>query len=836
MVYILEFSLCENIRIFIHENEKLLITRLMMAVMKRIIFIITSIIMFSSLHGQDNQGGKVYGKVRMASSGEPFQNVTIALYSLPDSALTLGVATDNNGDFEINSLPNNDYILIPSFVGFESKVIRFSITPEGKELNTGDIILAEKTEDLGGVSVTAVRPQIIYRDNKKILSVREFSDAGATTLAEVLENAPSVTLDSEGNVLLRGSSNYTLLIDGKPVPGVGVNMLRQIPPEMVENIEIMTNPSAKYDPDGVTGIINLVLKKQTASGFNGQLSLMAGLGDKYNGDLQLNYRKERYNIYAGVTGTSYNTEINGDIYRRIEDIGGESEISNYLNQLTKIKTIVANLGIDFMPDERNTLSLSGRFGPQNVEAILENQIERTVTDPDLTGNFNFTNMLGVNGGFYMPGLTWEHKFRKEGHKLQMNAFTGGFRGDLTQSMTEEAADSEWQPTGIITDRKNLINDMSINDIRLKVDYELPIEGKGKIEAGYQYRLMLEDNNHLLENYDFDLGEWIEDPLFTNNLTLSDNIQALYSTWGASLGIFNYQIGLRAEFNDRNIEQHATNDSYNYTRFSLFPSGNISMTIKEKMQLQLSYSRRINRPNRNQLNPFPQYADNQLIVQGNPDLKPEFIDSFEFGFQDQVKIGFLSAEAYYRRVSGLITNTITPGSNGVMNQQFTNANRSHSAGSELMANIQPIAWMRIIASGNIYYYYLDDEMIYEENDNSSMVWTTNFSSIFLPTKTTRISLSAIYNGPSINLQGKQKATYMINMGIRQELFKRKASLALSVRDIFATFKFENELLGEDYSTIVSMKPESRVATLTFTYNFNNYRQRAQDESMDLNFIR
>jgi len=807
-----------------------------MSAMKKIVLFIILLSIISSLRGQDSQGGKVYGKVRMAVSGEPFENVTVALYSLPDSSVTLGTATDVNGDFEIKRLPDNDYILVPSFIGYGSKIIRFSITADSRELNAGDIILAEKTEDLGGVNVTVAKPQIIYRDNKKILTVKEFTDAGATTLAEVLENAPSVTLDSEGNVILRGSSNFTLLIDGKPVPGVGVNMLRQIPPEMVDNIEIMTNPSAKYDPDGVAGIINLVLKKQDESGLNGQITAMAGLGHKYNGDLQINYRSSKYNLYAGISGTSYNTFIDGDIFRRTEDISGESEITNYMNQKTKVNTVAANLGIDIIPDDNNTISISGRFGPQKVEAILDNQVKREVNDPGLTGNFNFTNMLGVSGVFYMPGITWDHKFRKEGHKLQMNAFAGGFSGDLTQSMTEEAADSDWNPTGVFTDRKNLVNNMSINDIRLKTDYELPVEGKGKLEAGYQFRLMVEDNDHMLENYDFNLQEWIEDPVFTNQFSLDHGIHASYLTWGAKLGKFNYQLGLRAEFTDRKIDQHATGESYEYNRFSLFPSGNITRAINEKIQLQMSYSRRINRPNRNQLNPFPQYADNQLIVQGNPDLKPEFIDSFEFGFQDQVKIGFLSAEAYYRRVSGLITNTITPDGNGFMYQQFINANKSHSAGSELMANIQPVTWMRIIASGNIYYYYLDDEMIYEENDNSSLMWSSNLSGVFLPTKTTRLSLSAIYNGPGINIQGKQNATYMINLGIRQELFKRKAALALSVRDLFATFKFENELRGEGYTTIVTMKPESRVATLTFTYNFNNFRQRAQDETMDLNFIR
>jgi outer membrane receptor protein involved in Fe transport len=352
--------------------------------MKRIVLFIISLLIITSLRGQDTEGGKVYGKVRMAASGEPFANVSVALYSLPDSAVTLGTATDDNGDFEIKRLPDNDYILVPSFVGYGSKIIRFSITPESRELNAEDIILAEKTEDLGDVSVTAAKPQIIYRDNKKILTVKEFTDAGATTLAEVLENAPSITLDSEGNVILRGSSNYTLLIDGKPVPGVGVNMLRQIPPEMVDNIEIMTNPSAKYDPDGVAGIINLVLKKQSESGFNGQITTMAGLGHKYNGDIQINYRGSKYNLYAGISGTSYNTFIDGDILRRTEDISGESEISNYMNQKTEVKTVVANLGIDIIPDDKNTISISGRFGPQKVGATLDNQVEREVNDPGLT--------------------------------------------------------------------------------------------------------------------------------------------------------------------------------------------------------------------------------------------------------------------------------------------------------------------------------------------------------------------------------------------------------------------------------------------------------------------
>ncbi len=804
--------------------------------MKRLVIFFLVLTSCGFIHAQGKINGNVRGKVMDAASSGPLENVTIAVYSMPDSSVTKGVATGMNGEFSVTNLPVNEYILVPSFVGYESKIIRFGISEESPEMNIGEIILKESAEDIGDVTVTAAKPQIVYRDNKKIISVKEFQDAGATTLAEVLENAPSVTLDHEGNVLLRGSSNYTLLIDGKPVPATGANLLRQIPPDMVENIEIMTNPSAKYDPDGVTGIINLVLKKETKPGMNGQFSAMAGLGDKYNGDIQLNYNKNKVSIYGGITGTAYNTYVGGDIYRLTGEAEDTVKIDNYLNQQTGVNTIIGNFGLDLSPDDNNSITISGRFGPQSVTAFLDNQIERSVSDPLLTGKFNFSNELSVDGIFYMPGLTWDHNFGAEGHKIQLSAFAGGFDGDLTQVMTEEAADNSWISTGLITDKRKLINEMSINDIRIKADYELPVSEKGKLQAGLQQRLLLETNDHVSDYYDFLSGHWVEDPMYSNRFELNRGIYSAYLIWGGKAGKYSYQAGLRGEYTDRTVKQDVTGDATKYTKFNFFPSANISRNFNDKIQLQLSYSRRVNRPVRGQLNAFPQYADNQYIVSGNPGLVPEFIDSYELSFQDQIKIGFFSAEAYYRRVNDLITGVLTPGEDGTMIQNFINANRSQSAGTELMANIQPVAWLRLIASGNVYYYKLDDELIYGENKNESLIWNSNITSVFLPTKTTRLTLTAVYNGPSITLQGSQEATYMINMGIRQELFKRKASVSLGIRDLFSTFVVENEIRGEGYTTFSSLKPESRITTLTFTYNLNNYRQRAQDETMDLNFIR
>lgn len=807
-----------------------------MAVMKRsILFFVASMFAFC-LQAQSRDSDRLSGQILHAGTGESIPNVTVALYSMPDSMLVEGKTTDANGHFMFSGIQGNDFLLIPSCLGFESKYIRIDMQASSGEVQLGEIFLAESTSEIEEVRVAAAKPQVIYRDNKKILSVREFQEAGASSLAEVLENAPSVTLDSEGNVMLRGSTSYTLLIDGKPIPGAGANILRQIPPEMVESIEIMTNPSARYDPDGVSGIINLVLKKQTQAGANGMITAMAGLGDKYTGDAQLNYRKGKVNTYAGVSHTHYRTTVEGDILRRTFGEFDDTEIGNSLDQDTRLKTTMANAGLDYQLNERNSLSVSARLIPQKTSAGLESQIDRQLEDPTLSGRFLFDNTISVDGMSFMPMLSWDHAFPNEGQKLAVSAFAGGFTGDIEQRMQEEVLGTNDVRTGVYTSQVNLIDELDINDVRLKMDYEQQVSEAGKLEFGYQYRLYGENTLHRHEYYDDLVSDWMISAENSNELSLDRGIHSLYSTWSGSLGKFQYQAGLRGEYVDRSIKVPAEGISVHYDKVNLFPSGNISRKLSEKAQLQLSYSRRINRPGRGQMNPMEQFADNQFVVKGNPQLKPEYIDSWELGYQYQLASGFMSLEGYYRKVNDLMTGGLVPGEGGVMYQTFYNANTSHSAGTELMLNFQPKSWLRMIFSGNAYYYRLDDELLYEENEDDSFVWTSNLTGVFLPTKTTRATMTIVYNGPSITPQGSTSSAFMVNMGIRQEFMKKKAALSLSLRDAFSTFKFESTFRGEGYETTTLMYPEARVLTLTFTYNFNNYRQRAQEESMDLNLLR
>lgn len=787
--------------------------------------------------GQQQLAGKVTGQVFDKSETAPFIDATVAVYSKSDSLLISGTATDKEGKFSLSNIPSGDYYLSIRYLGYDSKKLDFSLTGEKKDFDAGKITLNESTVALNGVNVVSTRPQVVYQDDKKILKVDEYRKTGATTLAQVLQNAPSVTTDADGNVYLRGTTNFTLLIDGKPAPTTGTNLLRQIPPEMVESIEIMTNPSAKYDPDGVAGIINLVLKKQKEAGFNGMITAMAGLGNKYNGDAQFNYRKNKINLFGGISGTSYQTDLNGELSRETETPSGALLMNTLLDQGVKVNTVNLNLGIDITFNDKNSLTISSRFGPINQSVNLVNRILSNYADAGTKDYSFYNNILSLDGFFYNPNITYTRKFKKEGQKLQVSLFTGGFNGKLSQELNQRVTDENWVILPGDADQRESVVEIGFNDTRFKADFESPVGKNSKIEAGFQSSWLKENTDNIFRNYNNITGEWETNSTYTNRYTYNNYINALYATWSGKAGKFSYQGGLRAELNNRLFNQVTLDEKFRYNKFSFFPSGNITLTLPKDQQLQLSYSRRINRPGRNSLNPFPQFIDYQTIARGNPYVKPEYVNSFELSFQKRTKTGFLSAQAYYRNVNDIITNTVSTDGLGNVTLTSDNANSSHSAGTELMANLQLKKWFRFMTSGSVYYNRLVDKTLTPSVDKDAMSWTLNSNMIFMVSPLTSFSLTGRYNGRSITIQGSQSGNFILNLGLNQSVLKKKASFSLAVQDILGTNRFKTTSESENLIFNMKVKPESRVVTLTFTYNFNNFQRRnGSQDQMDMNILR
>ena len=805
--------------------------------MKRNYFILLLAFFSYAAFGQQQLTGRVSGQVFDKSAAGPFLDATVAVYSKSDSSLISGTTTDKDGKFLISNIPDGDFFLSIRYLGYGSKNIDFTINNEKLEFDTGEITLSESTIALSGVNVVSSRPQVIYQDDKKILKVDEYRKTGATTLAQVLQNAPSVTTDAEGNVYLRGTTNFTLLIDGKPAPSTGTNLIRQIPPEMVESIEIMTNPSAKYDPDGIAGIINLVLKKQKEAGFNSMITAMAGLGNKYNGDAQFNYRKNKINLFGGISGTSYQTNVTGELKRETETPSGDLLMNTRLDQGVEVNTLNLNIGSDFTFNDKNSLTISSRLGPINQSVNLVNRIFSDYSDAGTKDYSFYNNILSLDGFFYNPNITFTRKFKKEGRKLQLSLFSGGFNGNLTQALSQKVTDENWIIQPGDADQRESVLEIGFTDTRFKADFESPVGKNNKIEAGLQSSWLKEETNNIFRNYNNTSGEWEVNSSFTNRYDYNNFINAVYTTWSGKFGKFSYQGGLRAELNNRLFDQITLDEQFRYDKFSFFPSGNITRTLPKEQQLQLSYSRRINRPGRNNLNPFPQFIDYQTIAKGNPEVRPEYVNSFELSYQKRTKTGFLSVQAYYRNVNDIITNVVTTDGLGNVTLTSANANRSHSAGTELMANLQLTKWFRLMTSGNVYYNKLVDKTITPAVDKDAVTWTLNSNMVFLFSSTTSFSLSGRYNGPSITVQGSQNGNFMLNIGLNQSVLKKKGSFSLGIQDILGTYRIKTTSKTENLIFNMNIRPEYRVVTLTFTYNFNNFqRKNGAQDAMDMNILR
>ena len=808
--------------------------------MTRSIFTLTMLcipLTFSSqAFTQSVTNGTIQGKVIHASDQSPFSQVNIAVYSLPDSMLVSGSASDDQGTFTVAKLPFGNYTITISYIGFQPIIRDATLTANSPIANLGTLALHESTTELAGVEVVTVKPGIIYQADKKIIDVAQMKQAGATTLVEVLENAPGITTDTEGNVLLRGSSSYKLLIDGKPSPVAGTSLLRQLPADMVESIEIITNPSAKYEAEGAAGIINLILKTQKTAGFMGQATLTAGWNNKYIGDLQLNYRKKKVNLFAGASANSIKTNASGVINQTLFNDTSSIDRNSNLFQDVLIKSINLNAGIDWDINNRNSITLSGRGGKIYNDVLVDNKISIGISDAPSTQWLLYTNALSLDGTFYNPQFSYRHKFDDQGHQLDVDVFTGGFSGDLIQLTHEYPSDDSWNQGSVYNTRNKTLTKLDINDTRLKTDYVKPFANGNKIEAGALLQLYVDGSDYLFQNWNPTSESWIDNDLLSNDLLLKRTIYAGYGIWSGTISKITYSLGLRGEYTDRRVDQKTMDEQFDRTYMNLFPSGSASLQLPLEQSLQISFSRRINRPGGMELNPFPQFVDNKTIRTGNPELDPELVQSYEFSYQKQTKVGLVTAQTYYRRVKDVSSFSMTLDDLGRVLLLPMNANRSHSTGLELTGNITATQWLRLMASGNLFYYILQDETMPDDLANEMLSWNARLNTVFLFSADTRFVVSANYTGPTVMLQGRMGGNFVLNLGFTQTFLKRQASVTLGVRDLLGTGRTELENYTNNLKVYTNIRGEAPMVILTLTYNLNNFQQRTPDDQMDLNFIR
>jgi len=776
--------------------------------------------------------GVISGTLIDAATNDRVEYGSVVLFRSSDSIMVTGVLTDIKGKFVIEKIKPGKYYIRVQFIGYENKIIpNVNISAQNADIKLGDISIQSSASALSGVVITSQKAMITNNLDKKVITVDKNMSIGGGTATDIMENVPSVSVDADGNVSLRGNANITLLIDGKPSSQTGIStsdILNQIPANAIESVEVITNPSVRYDPDGTTGIINIVLKKKALQGFNGIVSANAGTGDKYNGSLNLNYRKNKLNVFVGADARMYHMKTSMESTRTTTF----SDVVNVLKQ-SQSGTMDRNMyslsgGIDYFLDTRNNLTLS-----VNSRNMAFNSDGTTLNSNYLKSNYSGSDSLlryferknlndrSINSFDYT--LSYKHLFPQKGRE---------YTNDIIYSSNHMQNRTDINQQDYIARGSELIgNPLLQKDTARNVNKSLTIQGNyvypmnenGRIEAGYKAAFRDMTMRYDYSNYNDSTG-WVNQADLKNQYDYFDQLYAIYGIYANSLGKFKYQAGLRFEQVWTKSKVLVNNTDYNSSYSSLYPSLHTQYDLGKERELQFSYSRRVQRPSPRELNPYVDYSDSLNIEKGNPALKPEFGNSLEFGIQKYWKSSSLTSSIFYNRTKDVVEDISTLNSTGITITQPMNINTSTKYGMEFIGSASPQKWVKL----NLNVSFFRDLMsaLPAENIPGSKLfsWNTRLNMTFFPWKDGSLQLIGTYNAPTRSIQEYHKEQYYADASFRQDFFKNKLSLTLRLTDIFNSRTFYETTNGNNFTTESERYRESRVLYAGLQFKINNYNKK------------
>lgn len=763
--------------------------------------------------------GKVTGQIYDKQSKKPMQYATISILSSENKQIVGGVMSDDKGKFEIDHIKPGKYFLEASFIGYNPSFIEdIQITRSNPTVNIGKIILQTNDIILDGVLVSADNRSVEYQIDKKVINVGEELTAAGMTAVEVLENVPSIRVDIDGEVSLRGSTGFTVLVDGKPSILDASDVLRQMPASTIHSIEVITNPSAKYQPDGTAGLLNIITKKNRMQGLQGLVNLKGGSFGKYGGDLLLNYKSSNINFYVG--GQYDNSPRPSESYSEQVNFYGDSTITRSARGegSRDRKSYSLRGGIDWDLGAKDNFTIEARVGKFKMNRHSElNYLTNNNFNSDRLKQFNENNNDRTMN-YLSISSNYLHKFSGEGHELAFQANLSKRDGDET-SINQLANAQNILTQGTMTTETGPMQSWDF-----KLDYTQSFSKALQLETGAQMRINQSEDITSMSSYDPATQSYVSQALFDNNSTYDRDIYAVYTILKGEHNHLGYQLGLRGEYTYRDIYSETHQENFTIDRFDLFPTLHLSYQLPQKQQIMTSYSRRINRPRGFYFEPFLTWSDMFNVRQGNPALLPEYTDATELGYLKSWETSQFSLEGFYRVKNNRIERIKSVYSEQVLLTTYENIGKDYSLGIEAMYNTSLYKWWELSLMGDMYNFQIQGELDGQSFDRSSFNWGTRINNTFKVKRNLRLQLDANYNSPSISSQGKQAAYYSANVGARTSFFEGKLSLTAQVRDIFSTFKHESTTTGSGFYNFNTYTPQSPSLSFTLSYSINNYKEK------------
>lgn len=758
----------------------------------------------------------VSGKVA-DDSGVVMSYATVKAFSTTDSSLVNGSVTDTDGAFLLQ-LVNGSYYLEIGFIGMQSEFKLLS--KQSGNLDIGTIQLKPSEATTGEVSVIGDKSIAELKLDKRVYNVAADLNNQGSNASEVLENIPSVTVDTEGNVSLRGNSGVRILIDGK-FSGFSSTpeALQQLQADMIEKIEVITNASSRYDAQGEAGIINIILKKNANSGWSGSVNARVGYYPEYGGGFNLNYKKNKLSVQMNYTLNRNESPANSTTYQRVSSNDTTFAYRQLYNHLRKKMGHNASFGIDYSLNERNTLSASigirSALGNHLYDRVYENygaDDELLYTNTRYEWNREMEDLIEGN-------LSYQKKLKKEG-----GTWTTEFK--IFRDLDFERSDYEETSTAnsiTATEKSNAY--VTENNFLGQSDLIIPFGKAAKLETGVrtQQRLMLNQFgfSRLIEN------TWVSPENFNDDFEYNERVHAAYLMGSNTFNKWSLQAGVRGEYSDITTEQISLENRNNKQYFNLFPSAAVSYKSSDTRTFQISYSKRINRPGQWDLMPFMKFGDNREMRVGNTNLNPEFTDVLEGGMMQYFEKGSLLSSIYYRLTTDGIERMSVAGSDGIVYRIPMNISERNSYGLELNLNYTPITWMRLTTGFNFYRMVVTGQFNEIDFETKNFSWTNRTSlNINLKNKT-RFQISSNYEAPTVNPQGRMLSIFFMDAGATRDIGKN-ATLGLNVRDVFNSRRWRGIVETETIYSSTNTQWRPRTVRLVFTYRFNQKSQGQQSE--------
>ncbi|PIB22965.1 TonB-dependent receptor domain-containing protein [Maribacter sp. 4G9] len=785
----------------------------------------------------------ITGTVLDQENNQPLEYATLVLQSIDNPEKVTGGITDIKGKFSVEVSPGR-YNARIEYISYKTK--QFPNQNFTQSTNLGTIKLALDVAQLNEVDVVGERTTVEVRLDKKVYNVgKDLTNSGAT-ISDALDNIPSVTVDVDGAIALRGNGNVRILINGRPsaLAGFGsTDALRQLPADAIEKVEVITSPSARYDAEGTAGILNIVLKKEKTRGFNGTINTTVGYPGAFSITPNLNLRTDNFNIFTTIgyryregpgNGFFDNTYFNGAFDRIIEDRDINRNNSGFN----------ANFGIEYFLTESSSLTASA-FGRLNDgEDITDNNTTRFIST-NVDSRTLRREIEIEDEKSYQLALNYNNDFNDEGHKLTAD-FQYSYDEEIKPIQIEE---NETFPSTTILDAQNIDQIELQNEVLLQVDYVLPM-GDAQFEAGYRGNFEENDNDFALEQINLATGQFEPNAGLTNRFVFNQNVNALYTQYGNKYGKFSFLAGLRLENTQlkgevTGVDIQTLQDilgpeidlDFNKNYLGLFPTLNLIYELAENENISLGYNRRINRPRGFFINPFPSFSSRTNVFQGNPDLDPAFANAYDVGYLKRWEKLTLTSSVYYQKETNSFeriqeeTGELTTDGIAIIRSLPINLSTNERVGAEVGILYNPFKWWRINGSFNFFQFNSSGFFNGVDFGAKNTSWFSRFSSkVTLPGKIDW-QTNAFYRGPTQNAQTENKGIFSINLAFSKDILKDNGTIAFNVSDLLNSRKRLSFTQTPTFTSDSEFQWRVRQFNLSFVYRINQKKQRERRQERD-----